>query len=56
MSLDNFQVLIPMYKGYNGIDNVNDILAEIFNGDNNKYKFGENIIVLMIKLFNLLMM
>ena len=41
MSLDNFQVLIPMYKGYNGIDNVNDILAEIFNGDNNKYKFGE---------------
>ena len=41
MSIDNFQILIPMYKGYNGIDNINNILAEIFNGDNEPYKFGE---------------
>lgn len=41
MSIDNFQILIPMYKGYNGIDNVNSILAEIFNGENEPYKFGD---------------
>jgi len=28
---DNFQVLIPMYKGYNGIDNINKIMQEVFN-------------------------
>lgn len=41
MSIDNFQILIPMYKGINGIDNINNILAEIFNGDNEPYKFGD---------------
>ena len=41
MSIDNFQILIPMYKGVNGIDNINSILAEIFNGDNEPHKFGD---------------
>jgi exodeoxyribonuclease V alpha subunit len=41
MSIDNFQILIPMYKGLNGIDNVNSILAEIFNGENEPHKFGD---------------
>ena len=41
MSIDNFQILIPMYKGINGIDNINNILAEIFNGDNEPHKFGD---------------
>lgn len=41
MSIDNFQILIPMYKGLNGIDNINSILAEIFNGDNEPHKFGD---------------
>ena len=41
MSIDNFQILVPMYKGLNGIDNINSILAEVFNGENEPYKFGE---------------
>lgn len=41
MSIDNFQILIPMYKGYNGIDNINNILADIFNENENKYQFGD---------------
>ena len=34
---DNFQVLAPMYKGYNGIDNLNKVMAEIFNPRKEKY-------------------
>ena len=30
-----------MYKGYNGIDNINNILADIFNENENKYQFGD---------------
>ena len=40
ISLDNFQVLVPMYKTINGIDNLNRIMADIFN-DNKKYQVGE---------------
>lgn len=35
MSLDEFQVLVPMYKGINGIDNLNKIMQSIFNPNNN---------------------
>ncbi len=31
LNIDNFQVLAPMYKGENGIDNLNIVLQEIFN-------------------------
>lgn len=34
---EKFQVLAPMYKGVNGIDCINDMLAEIFNPDKEKY-------------------
>ena len=37
MSVDNFQVLAPMYKGLNGIDNLNGLMAEIFNPNQKKY-------------------
>jgi len=40
ISLDNFQVLAPMYKTYNGIDSLNRIMSEIFN-DNPKHQVGE---------------
>ena len=30
-SYNDFQVLVPMYKGINGIDNLNKILQDIFN-------------------------
>ena len=29
--LKNIQVLAPMYKGYNGIDNLNKVLQKVFN-------------------------
>ena len=29
--MDDIQVLAPMYKGENGIDNLNKVLQEIFN-------------------------
>lgn len=35
ISIDDFQVLIPMYKGENGIDNINNIMQSIFNGPSN---------------------
>lgn len=41
INLDNFQILAPMYKGLNGIDNLNNIIAEIFNPDEEKHKIGE---------------
>ncbi len=31
VSYNDFQVLVPMYKGINGIDNLNKILQDIFN-------------------------
>ena len=36
MDIDNFQVLIPMYKGENGIDNINKIMQSIFNEESPK--------------------
>ena len=41
IKIDNFQVLAPMYKGINGIDNLNSLMAEIFNGEEEKYKIGD---------------
>jgi exodeoxyribonuclease V alpha subunit len=32
--LEDIQVLVPMYKGQNGIDRLNDLVQETFNGDN----------------------
>ena len=43
---NDFQVLVPMYKGINGIDNMNVILQEIFNPRSNKkneIKYGNVI-------------
>lgn len=31
LNIDNFQVLIPMYKGENGIENINMLMQDIFN-------------------------
>lgn len=31
LNIDNFQVLIPMYKGENGIENINRLMQDIFN-------------------------
>ena len=41
ISIENFQVLAPMYKGVNGIDNLNELMANIFNPDNEKYQIGD---------------
>ena len=54
-SLDDFQVLVPMYRGENGIDNLNELMQNIFNGDktdsiiiaNKKYKVNDKIIQLV---------
>ena len=35
ISLDEFQVLVPMYKGNVGIDNINKTLQDVFNPNNN---------------------
>ena len=43
ISIENFQVLAPMYKGLNGIDNLNRMMAEIFNPDGEKFQIGENV-------------
>jgi len=43
----NFQVLIPMYKGINGIDSMNEIIQSIFNPseeDSKEYKTGEVVL------------
>ena len=55
-SYHDFQVLIPMYKGINGIDNYNKILQSIFNPSNKdkkelivgevKYREGDKVIQL----------
>lgn len=37
INIDNFQALVPMYKGENGIDNINKVMQNIFNkSDRNK--------------------
>lgn len=38
VSYNDFQVLVPMYKGINGIDNYNKILQEIINPKSRKKK------------------
>ncbi len=54
VSIDNFQVLVPMYKGLNGIDNLNIIMSDIFNPNNQKfvindkyYRVGDKVIQLV---------
>lgn len=54
ISIENFQVLAPMYKGLNGIDNLNDMLADIFNPGKEKvlvgdkyYRIGDKVIQLI---------
>ena len=37
ISINDFQVLAPMYKGINGIDNINNIMANIFNPNKEVY-------------------
>ena len=37
LSIEDFQVLIPMYKGENGIDNINVLMQSIFNPES-EYK------------------
>ena len=41
INIENFQVLAPMYKGLNGIDALNELMANIFNNKNEKYKIGD---------------
>lgn len=43
IKIDNFQVLAPMYKGDNGIDNINKLMAVIFNKDEKKYILNDRI-------------
>ena len=38
---ENFQVLAPMYKGLNGIDSLNSMMASIFNPDSEKFIIGD---------------
>ncbi len=43
---DNLQVLAPMYKGINGIDNLNNTLQKIYNPESDRkseIKYGEKI-------------
>ena len=43
---DNLQVLAPMYKGVNGIDNLNNVLQKIYNPESNdksEIKYGDKI-------------
>ncbi len=38
---ENFQVLAPMYKGINGIDSLNSMMASIFNPNSEKFIIGD---------------
>ena len=38
---ENFQVLAPMYKGINGIDSLNSMMASIFNPNIEKFVIGD---------------
>lgn len=57
LGLDNFQVLSTMYKGVNGIDNLNSVLQSAFNPNNislrekkvNNIVFRENDKILELK-------
>ena len=42
ISLENFQVLAPMYKGSCGIDNINNLMADIFNPNEKKYQIRDS--------------
>lgn len=41
---DDIQVLVPMYKGENGIDNLNKILQDVFNPETKKYITSGDVI------------
>ncbi len=41
ISLNDFQVLAPMYKGINGIDNLNNLMANIFNPNQDVFQIGD---------------
>ena len=41
ISLNDFQVLAPMYKGLNGIDNLNNMMANIFNKNDEVFNIGD---------------
>ena len=41
ISLNDFQVLAPMYKGLNGIDNINNMMANIFNKTDEVFNIGD---------------
>ena len=43
-TMDDVQVLVPMYKGENGIDNLNKILQDVFNPDTKKYIYSGDVI------------
>ena len=45
LSYKDFQILIPMYKGINGIDNINNKIQELYNPktNNNEIVIGETI-------------
>ena len=54
ISINDFQVLAPMYKGINGIDNLNNLMANIFNPDkqtysilDKNYRVGDKVIQLV---------
>lgn len=57
LHIEDFQVLIPMYKGENGIDNINLIMQNIFNPPSDKkaeiiirdivYRVGDKVIQLV---------
>ncbi len=52
ISTDSFQVLAPMYKGVNGIDNLNIMLSDIFN-PNEKFQVGEKFYKINDKVIQL---
>ena len=41
VNIENFQVLAPMYKGINGIDILNELMSDIFNGEEEKHQVGD---------------
>ena len=47
LNIDNLQVLVPMYKGENGIDSINALMQDIFNKETD----SKNEIVIRNTLF-----
>ncbi len=41
INIENFQVLVPMYKGLCGIDNINRLMSNIFNNRSDKVQIGD---------------